>query len=213
MRTQLILTTAAFGLASAIGAQAQAVYSVNAVGYINLTIPAKKYILTANQLKAGGNTAAEVIPNAKDGTIIFRYAGAAGFVANGYEFGAWTVPGMKLDQGAGFFLQNNDAADQVITLVGEVPQGSPLTTSLGKGLNLVSSQVPQAGKLVADLKFPAAEGDVVFQWDTAGQKYKDPNGFEFGEWGKGEPNIAVGEGFFVNKAAAVNWDRTFSVSP
>lgn len=213
MRTQLILTTAAFGLAGAIAAQAQSVYSVNAVGYINVTVPTKKFVLTANQLKAGGNTAKEVMPSVKDGTIIFRYAGASGFVANGYEFGAWTLPDMKLDQGIGFFLQNNDAADQVVTLVGEVPQGSPLTTSLSKGLNLVSSQVPQAGKLVADLKFPVAEGDVVFQWDTAGQKYKDPNGFEFSSWGTGEPNIAVGEGFFVNKVAGANWDRTFSVSP
>jgi len=98
-----------------------------------------------------------------------------------------------------------------VTFVGEVPQGAR-STALAKGLNLVASQVPQAGKLVDDLKFPAAEGDVIYQWNTSTQRYKDPNGFEFGEWGGGQPQIAVGEGFFVNKAAAASWDRTFSVN-
>jgi hypothetical protein len=211
MRTQLILTTAVLGVAGSLGASAQ-VYSVNAVGYINLTIPAKSYALAANQLKAGGNTAKEVIPTAPDGTIIFRYAGAAGFVANAYDFGAWTLPDMKLDPGTGFFLQNNGAAPLTVTFVGEVPQGS-LSTSLAAGLNLVASQVPQEGKLVTDLAFTAGEGDIVYQWDAATQGYKNPNTFDFGAWTGGEPTIKVGEGFFVQKAAAGSWNRTFSVNP
>jgi len=66
--------------------------------------------------------------------------------------------------------------------------------------------------LVADLKFPAADGDVIYQYDTAAQKYKAANGFEFGEFAGGDPTIAVGEGFFVSKSAAGSWDRTFSVN-
>jgi hypothetical protein len=209
MRTQLILTTAAF-VAGSLAASAQ-VYSVNAVGYINVTVPAKSYALVANQLNVGGNTVAEVLPTAADGTVIFKYAQGSGFSANGVEFGEWGTPGQKIAPGEGFFLQNNGAAAATFTFVGEVPQGT-LATALAKGLNLVSSQVPQAGKLVTDLKFPATDGDVVYQWDSSTQKYKDPNGFEFGEWGGGEPAVAVGEGFFVNKAAAASWDRTFSVN-
>lgn len=209
MRTQLILTTAAF-VAGSLAASAQ-VYSVNAVGYINVTVPAKSFSLVANQLKVGGNTVKEVIPTAPDGTIIFKYSQAGGFAPNGVEFGEWGNPAQVIAPGEGFFLQNNGAAALTVTFVGEVPQGS-LKTSLAKGLNLVSSQVPQAGKLVTDLKFPAADGDVVYQWNSTTQKYKDPNGLEFGEWGGGEPQIGVGEGFFVNKVAAASWDRTFSVN-
>jgi hypothetical protein len=211
MRTQLILTTAALGVASSLGAFGQ-VYSVNAVGYINITVPAKSYVLTANQLNVGGNTLKEVLASVPDGTVVFKYTQASGFAAIGFEFGEWGTPTATVKPGEGFFLQNNNpTAPLTVTLVGEVPQGT-LSTALLKGLNLISSQVPQAGKLVTDLKFPATEGDVVYQWDTTTQKYKDPNGFEFGEWGKGEPNIAVGEGFFVNKAANASWDRTFSVN-
>jgi hypothetical protein len=209
MRTQLILTTAAF-VAGSLAASAQ-VYSVNAVGYINITVPAKSYALVANQLNVGGNTLLEVLPTAPDGTVVFKYTQAGGFSANGVEFGEWGTPTQTVAPGEGFFLQNNGDAAATFTFVGEVPQGT-LSTALAQGLNLVSSQVPQAGKLVEDLKFPAADGDVVYQWDSAAQKYKDPNGFEFGEFGGGDPTIGVGEGFFVNKSSASTWDRTFSVN-
>lgn len=209
MRTKLILTAAAFGVAS-LGAMAQ-VYSVNAVGYINVSVPTKSFALVANQLNTGGNKVTEVLPGVPEGTIVFKYAQAGGFGANSFEFGEWANPAATLNPGEGFFLQNNSAAAITVTFVGEVPQGA-LTTALANGLNLVSSQVPQAGKLVTDLKFPATEGDVVYQWDTATQKYKAANGFEFGEWATGEPNIAVGEGFFVQKNGAGSWARTFSVN-
>jgi len=210
MRTQLILTTAAIGMAGSLGAFAQ-VYSVNAVGYINVTVPAKGYSLIANQLNAGGNTIKEVLPTAPEGTVVFTYSQAGAFASTLVEFGEWSNPGTKVTPGVGFFVQNPGAAPITLTFVGEVPQGT-LKTALAKGLNLVSSQVPQSGKLVADLKFPAAEGDVIYQWDSAGQKYKAPNSVEFGELSGGDPSVAVGEGFFVNKAAAGSWDRTFSVN-
>jgi hypothetical protein len=211
MRTKLILTTAALGVASSLGAMAQ-VYSVNAVGYINVTVAAGKLGLVANQLNAGGNTIAEVIPTAPDGTIVYKYAQAGGFAINGREFGAWGDPAMVIKPGDGFFVANNGTTPLQITFVGEVPQGN-LTTSLLNGLNLVSSQVPQAGKLVADLKFPAVDGDIVYQWDAAAQGYKAPNGYEFGAFSLGDPDIGVGESFFVSKNGAGSWARTFSVNP
>jgi len=210
MRTKLILTTAVLGVAGSLGASAQ-VYSVNAVGYINVPVPAGNFALVVNQLNAGDNTIPSVIPTAIEGTIVFRYAAGAGFVGNGYEFGAWSIPGMVLSPGLGFFIQNNTAAAQTFTFVGEVPQG-PLSTTLAAGLNLVGSQVPQAGGLQAALGYTPAEGDIVYQWDIATQKYKAPNGFEFGSWGLGDPAIAVAEGFFLQKGAAGTWNRTFSVN-
>jgi len=216
MRTQLILTTAALGLAGAIGAQAQ-VYSVNAVGYINVTVPAKKFAMIANQLNAGtdkANKITDVIPTAKDGTIVYKYVrnadGTGGYASAGFEFGEWSDKTLTLPPGAGFFLYNGDAAAQTLTFVGEVPQGT-LTTSLGAGLNQVASQVPQAGLLETVLGYPKADGDIVYKFDTATQNYI-PNSVEFGSWSPAEPVVAVAEGLFVNKAAAASWTRTFSVN-
>lgn len=210
MRTKLILTTAVLGVAGSLGASAQ-VYSVNAVGYINITVPAGKYALVANQLTAGNNTIGEVIPTAANGTIVFRYAAGSGFVGNGREFDEWSIAGMTLPPGVGFFIQNNSTAPQTFTFVGEVPQGN-LSTPLVAGLNLTGSQVPQAGALGAALGYTAVDGDAIYQWDVENQRYKAPNNFEFGAWSLGEPTVAVGEGFFLQKSAAANWTRTFSVN-
>lgn len=213
MRTKLILTTAALGVASSLGAAAQ-VYSVNAVGYINVTIPPGTLSIVANQLNTGGNTVAEVIPTAAEGTIIYKYSQAGGFAIIAYEFGSWGAGGTTtIAPGEAFFVASPTGATPLtLTFVGEVPQGAALTTPLLAGLNLVGSQVPQAGALGADLGFPAAEGDVLYQWDNTNQRYRDPNGYEFGAWSGGDPAIAVGEGFFVSKNGAGNWTRNFSVN-
>jgi hypothetical protein len=100
-----------------------------------------------------------------------------------------------------------------VTFVGEVPQGTALTTPLLNGLNLVGSQVPQAGKLGADLGFPGVDGDILYQWNPATGGYKDANIYDFGAWSLGDPDIAVGEGFWVSKNGAGNWTRNFSVNP
>lgn len=211
MRTKLILTTAALGVASSLGAMAQ-VYSVNAVGYINVTVAAGKLGLVANQLSVGGNTIAEVIPTAPEGTIVYTYSQAGGFAINGYEFGAWGTPAAPLTPGTAFFVANNGATDLTITFVGEVPTGQ-LSTPLLNGLNLVGSQVPQAGTLSGDLGYAASEGDQVYQWDAAAQGYKAAVGYEFGSWSPADPTIAVGEGFFLNRNGAGAWTRNFSVNP
>jgi hypothetical protein len=99
--------------------------------------------------------------------------------------------------------------------VGEVKQGTALTTALPAGFAIVSSQVPQAGKITTDLGYPAAEGDIVYQYSPA-TGYKTTS-YEFGAWGAGGPNdepvIAVGEAFWSKKVAAGTWTRSFSVSP
>jgi hypothetical protein len=212
MRTKLILTTAALGVSS-LGALAQ-VYSVNAVGYINVTIPANGFGVVANQLNTGNNTIAEVIPTAPPGTIVYKYSQATGFSVNAWDdlSNAWGNPTETLRPGEGFFVANNQANPLTITFVGEVPQGNRETT-LAQGLNLVGSQVPQAGGLSTALGYTAAEGDTVYQWDAATQQYKNPSSFQFEAWDPSEPTIAVGEGFFISKGAAGSWTRNFSVNP
>jgi hypothetical protein len=207
MRTKLILTTAVLGVAGSLGASAQ-VYSVNAVGYINVSVPAGKLALVANQLNAGGNKIGEVLVPSGDVTV-YTYALGV-FVLNAYSLGEWGNANQVIEPGTAFFIKNEGTTDMTLTFVGEVPQGN-LSTPLNANLTLVGSEVPQAGKLVADLKYPVAEDDTIYKWDLAGQTYTI-NAYSLGEWGSGDPQIAVGEGFWVQKVAATNWSRTFSVN-
>jgi hypothetical protein len=205
MRTKLLLSAAVLGVAGMIAASAQ-VYSVNVVGYINVPVPAG-FSMIANQLDNGsGNTVADLLPAPPEGTAIYKFVGGS-YVINAFEFGEWSIPAMSLSPGEGAFILNPTAETFNALFVGEVKQGS-LTTVLTQGFQIVASQVPQSGALDTELGFPVAEGDVVYQFDNASGGYSI-SAYEFGEWVAPVP--AVGEAFFVNKVAAVQWTRDFTV--
>ncbi|MCP5516606.1 MAG: hypothetical protein H7A45_05010 [Verrucomicrobiales bacterium] len=207
MRTKTLITSAVLGMAGAAALQAQ-VYSVNAVGYINVTCK-QGFNLIANQLIAADNTVVALLPGVPEGTSVYKFDPATGYTITTVEFGEWTNPSLTLSPGEGFWLRNPDAADLVITFVGEVPQGS-LSTGLVSGFNLVSSQVPQAGLVQTDLGLPVEEGTAVYKYSTtAGYSIST---IEFDEWAPSEPTIAVGEGIWVKAITAGSWDREFSVN-
>jgi hypothetical protein len=116
---------------------------------------------------------------------------------------------MPLEPGEGIFVRNPGTTAFTITFVGEVKQGD-LSTSVAKGFQFISSQVPQAGLLSTDLGYPAKPGDQVFQFNKTTQAYVQSN--FFGVWAPAEPTVAVGEAVFLNAANDGSWDRTFSVN-
>lgn len=212
MRTKTLLLTAALGAAGVASAIAQ-VYSVNAVGYVNLTAKAG-FNLWNNPLDAGAdNTVAKLLPGLPEGSIVYTYDGA-NFKLNTWELGEWSFPNDLLTPGQGFFLRlPPGAADTTVTFVGEVMQGT-LSTPLVAGFNLVGSKVPQAGLIQTNLGFTPAEqgGDTVYKFDTATGNYAIST-FDLGAWDPAEPTIGVGEGIWLRKVAAGSWNRTFSVNP
>jgi hypothetical protein len=209
MRTKALLLTAALSVAGLATASAQ-VYSVNVVGYVNLTLN-PGFTMIANQLDAGAgnNTVGNLMPDVPEETQLFKFDAAAGtYIGNSFEFGEWSLPNMTLAPGEGAFIRipgNNPVA---VTLVGEVRQGT-LSTPLVAGFQIVSSQVPQAGALDADLGFPAAEEDQVYLFSNETGGYST-HSYEFGEWNI-VPQVAVGQSFFVNKSGATTWSREFNV--
>ncbi len=218
MRTKTLLLTAALsaaGIASSLGQ----VYSVNSVGYVNVTIPEgpgiTTFALTVNPLNNGGNTVAEVLPDVPNGTQIFKFTSGAFESANTFIFGSWDNPNQVIAPGDGFFigLDNGEiSGSATITFVGEVPQGQ-LSNPLPAGFSIRGSQVPQAGLLTMDLGFPDAFGDQVFKFDRAAQSYSDAfTSFGGGAWDPTEPTLDVGESAFVFKDTASSWDRDFSVN-
>jgi hypothetical protein len=220
MRTKILLSAAlvAVGIAAA---DAQQVYSVNAVGYVNVTA-GPGYNLFANPLNGTNNLISTIIPTAPDGTLLLTWGTSdfnqadQFFTGPGWLNGDGEPSTTQLLPGRGFFLQNNSGANATLTFVGEVPQGSlsnPISTSYG----FYGSQVPQSAGLTA-LGFPGVEGMLYNAWNKAVQDYAGAYQYSSGLWfdPDGNPNDpvpAVAEGFLItNPGAAQNWTRNFSVN-
>lgn len=212
--------TVALGAASIATSLAQTVYSVNAVGYVNVTVPAGKFALLANPLKLAAMTIPAVLPDVPANTQVFVYnpATAAYTSATKRASGSWTGDGAAatLVPGQGFWVKNAGTADLNITFVGEVMQGdaTQLKVDYIAGFNLLGSLVPQTGKLETDLGYKGAANDQVFTFDPASAAYTTYTKRASGAWtgGSGEPSIPVANGFFLKAAAAGSWTRSFSVN-
>jgi hypothetical protein len=204
MRTKTLLLSAAVGAAGLLAVNAQ-VYSVNSVGYINLTIPVG-FSMIANQLNSGNNTVGSLFPAVADGTTLYKFNGV-GYDINFYDEG-WGNPAMTLNPGEGAFIRVVGSPLSV-TFVGEVPQGSASNQTIPAGFSIRSSTVPQAASLDA-MSFPAVDGDTVYRFNNATSSYIT-SVYDEG-WGGGAPVVAVGEAFFVRKIGSASWNRNFSVN-
>jgi hypothetical protein len=134
MKKTLLIAAAALA-AGVISSQAQAVYSQNIVGYVNVPSPVG-YAAFANPLSNGNNSATNFLDTTSgnsDGTIVLTWTGtkyaqaaidstsATGF-SNPANFAP--VPAPILAPGQGFLLNNLNASNTV-TFVGTVAVGGP----------------------------------------------------------------------------------------
>jgi hypothetical protein len=216
MRTKTTLLTAALIAAGAISSMAQSnVYSLNVVGYVNVTLT-PGFSMIANPLNiSSGNTLTAIFgTNVPDQTIVFKFSNG-GYSSSTY-FGdpdnVW-IPDNTLNPGDGAFIKIPAGVTNTITFTGEVMQGS-LSNHLNNGFNMVGSQVPQAGALTAVLGYAPKDQDQVFTFNPVTHVY-NPSTTYFGDpdnvWIPSEPTIAVGQGFFL-KTSAGAWTRSFTVN-
>jgi len=192
------------------------VYSVNAVGYVNTTL-VPRFSLISNPLNAADNSINALfsgIANIPNGLTVYKFVNGS-FITAQYDdldlnFGAngttTVVPG------EGVFVFNPSQANLTVTFVGEVPQGT-LSNPLPQGFSIEASQVPQAGT-AAELGLPGLQGDTIYSFNEATQAYLPASSFDDIEltWIPALPTLEVGEAFFLFKAAAGAWPRTFSVN-
>jgi hypothetical protein len=115
-------------------------------------------------------------------------------------------------------VKNNDTKDLTFTFVGEVPQGT-LATPLVAGLQIVASQVPQAGTpkdlgLPSTLAGGASAGDQIYQFDSTKQSYNVSTFDDLADaFSPDLPKpIDVGDAIFLKRIAAGTWTRTFNVN-
>lgn len=223
MRTKTILLTAALSAAGVATSMAQ-VYSVNAVGYVNVTL-SSGFSLIANPLNGSpDNKLSSIWPVASDGTKVYLFNNPGGF-QNAITFFVdpddpnnkfWDQPDQLIPPGRGMFVSS--PAPQSQTFVGEVPQGPALNVNVPVGANLISSIVPQQALITTVMGFPGSDGDKFYAftggaYENAKTFFVDPDDPNNKFWDN-EPNPPVASGFFLIRATAgMNWTRSFSVNP
>jgi hypothetical protein len=214
MRTKTLLFAAALAAGLATSAWAQSnVYSLNVVGYYNVTAGANQQIILGNQLNTTNNTLGGIIPNPPPLSLFYKYANG-GFTT--YQFddvdSVWLPnANVSLNPGEGGFFKSPVAT--TLTFVGEVKQGS-LTNNLPRGAKaIVTSIVPQAGRVTTDLGLPAEPLDVLYTYQGGGfttYQFDDVDSV----WLPSEPTNFVGGAFFYQKipgGVLTNWIRNFTV--
>jgi hypothetical protein len=210
MRTKALLGLAVIA-AGALTATAQtSVYSLNVVGYYNVTVPAKTgavpgYAIVANQLVGTNYTVGYLMPSPAEGTQLLKWNGKS-YDINNFTGGAWDDDTQTLGLGEAAFVANNTATPMTITFVGEVSQATN-TVTIAKGYQMGGLFTPQAGGLTADFGYAPAENEQVLVWN--GKSY-DISAFSGGEW-DGDPQVKVGQGFFWQTVTAHTWTRSFTV--
>jgi hypothetical protein len=235
MRTKTLLLSGVVAALSSASLMAQ-VYSLNAVGYINVTCP-PGFSIIANQLNTGNNVITNLFTVPSDGSqdynTIYKFVNTGNPSTSGYlailnmDSGAppyyWDGADptkTTLNPGEAAFFYNANAS-VTYTFVGTVLQGS-LTNQMAPGFNLISSLVPQAGNIFTNLGVPlditgASDYDTyyIFSNSTYGQIGNIDSGAPPSYLdGAQNPTVQVGQGFFYYRAnpGTVSWIRNFSVN-
>jgi hypothetical protein len=221
MRKTLLIAAAALA-GSVISSQAQ-VYSQNIVGYINVPL-VNGFSVVANQLDYDGtgtnNTVATVFgTNLIAPSTVYAwdpssstYNKAQWQAKNGVTKwgGATNSISAALNAGFGVFVQS--PATNNLTLVGTVLQGTNLI-SLVPGFNFVSSVAPISGGVTTNLGYVPNLNDYLYTWVPSTQNwfpyhYVTKNGVN--HWNPSEPQITVGQPFFIDAATtAETWTNVF----
>jgi hypothetical protein len=149
----------------------------------------------ANQLHRGGNTVADVIPTAPDGTQLMKFDAPTGaFHTNTFQGGAWTNPAETLAPGEGAFLYNASSGPTALGFTGRLQVNNP-PRQLAEGFHLLSGLYPRTGRLSEVLEFPPTEGDAVYRYENLTGMYS-VHYFTAGAW-ENEPVIGAGESFYL----------------
>jgi hypothetical protein len=149
-----------------------------------------------------------------DGMIVYKFDSASGsYLLSSYLalLDTWSPDDPDIMPGEGMFVFVPGTANVTVTFVGEITEGAK-SIDVPAGFSIRSSIIPQSGALVSALAFPQADGDIVYKFNAATQAYDLYSYLELlSAWSPSEPNVAVGEAFFVSKAATATWSRNFSV--
>jgi hypothetical protein len=182
----------------------------NVLGYVSTTLP-PGFSMIANPLESPTNSVGKVFKDWPDGTTLNKFdTQQFRLIENAVKFGQWTKPSESLRPGEGAIFFNPTSDYRSICFTGEVRTRN-LSVVVSPGFSIRSSPFPQPGRLVEDLEFPIANGDVIHLFDRDKQQYV-LHPYENDQWTDGTPMISVGEAFWVAKTEAGNWTRHLSTT-
>jgi hypothetical protein len=189
MRTKTMLLSALLGGLGSVSVMAQTnVYSLNAVGYINVTIYPGFNMVTCPLITSPDNTVATVLNNsngALTGDVVFFWNASSSIYTSDSARSIGTgktqttnasgwISGTNLAApGVGFWVESVATSNTTLTFVGTVPSGL-ITNALVTGFNLVGSAVPMSGDIVTNSLAALTNyniGDVVYVWNASNATY------------------------------------------
>jgi hypothetical protein len=242
MRTKTLALSALLGALSTASVMSQSVvYSLNAVGYITITMN-PGFNMIACQLITTNNTVGSLLnngtglsgnPGPYEGSIVYkfnsgtgRYATDAADAAGSSYADGWDGNGtITMNPGEAIWFNNGTGAPVTATFVGTVPQGTNTVAAVA-GFNMISSPVPFSGDIVTNMGFTNYNDDdqfFVFNNPAPGHPTGaytvgtvDLAGGYSGymsQWDSPDPVAQVGQGFWYKASAPTSWVQVFSVNP
>jgi hypothetical protein len=233
MRTKVLICAAALA-ASLASSMAQNVYSLNVVGYVNVTLPHGAFTCVANPLDAtmggtvaGGNDSGNLFTNTAanlfNGSKLQPWNSAINDFSAQINYSTITKKWgstFSMAPGVAAMFFNNGASDTVITFTGQVPQGTYSVGSLIKGgFSMVGSPVPIGGDLTnstSAVGLVPSNGDTLATWGGTDWRASSKWSTITKKWSASATataGIAPGQGFFYfnNGSSANNWVSNFTV--
>ncbi len=218
MKTKSLLLTALLSVAGASGLMAQSsnVFSQNIVGYVSQSFPSGFSIVTCQLKGSPDNKLTTLIPNPPEGTIVYKWDNAQNrYFIDDFFLGSWEGDDLNLTLNPGEAAWVKAPSAFTNTIVGEVVLSS--TNNVRNGFNIVGSVLPKSATLES-LGYSPREGDIVYQWSNAQNRYYI-NDYFLGSWegdnSGASPTLAVGEGAWIkNTSGSSNqWFQAINVGP
>jgi len=170
----LKLLIAAATLAVSVSTTQAAVYSQNVVGYVNISIPAGKYQMVANQLDTGSNYLNNIFPTGVSGvTSLLKFSSGA-FVQYVWQSSDDSNDGLAgwhdtvgagnlstnvlLNPGEGCFIHNSDVNPLNLTTLGSVVSGTNVS-SIPTGYSMHSYTAPIGGQTLDTQGYVGSSGN------------------------------------------------------
>jgi len=192
MRTKTMLLSALLGALGSVSVHAQNVYSLNTVGYINLTItPGFNMIScpllgTPNSVTGLTNAIGDLFPNNSNQLaqcVVWEFSptNTGGYITDtastkgNANTNGWKSGGViSLLPGTAVWFQNVFGSNLNFTLVGQVTTGQNMTNALTPGFNMVSSILPMSGDLVTNTLSDFTPTPAVLTNSLTGLAYTNP---------------------------------------
>jgi len=221
MKKTLLIAAAALA-AGMISAQAQAVYSQNVVGYVNVVFPAGYTMVNVPLNTDGTNNAETVLKTLQTGDTLLTWNGGGYDISTYLDVGSWIdangnpIAAPTLMPGKGFFYQNAQGTPQTNTFVGQVTSSN--TIPLLAGYNMIGLTAPVGASIEStNISLPFQTGDTILTWNGGG--YDISTYLDVGTWidANGNPisipNLSVGQGFFYQNAqgATESWTQNVKI--